>query len=330
MKNPNLSKLQQSYSNYQKQNYLLSVITPAYNEEANLPILFEKLSEVLNIMNVQWEWIIIDDHSQDSTFKVISDLMEKNKNIKGIRFARNSGSHIAIICGLDRAQGDCAVVMAADLQDPPESLVPLLAEWKEGNQVIWAVRGNREGEKISTVGFARLYYFLMRNLVGMKEMPASGADFFLLDRVVIDALKEFNETHVSMLALITWMGFRQSYITYDKQARVHGNSGWNLEKKLKLVMDSLTSFSYLPIRFMSYFGVIIAILGFIYAGFIFINGLRGNPIQGWSSLIIVVLVIGGIQMIMMGVLGEYIWRSLDESRRRPRYLIEAFLQNEDQ
>ena len=188
---------------------------------------------------------------------------------------------------------------------------------------MWAVRAQREGEKASTVGFSRLYYWLMRNVVGMNEMPATGADFFLIDRRVIEALSEFNENNTSLMALITWMGFRQTEIAYTKQARLYGNSGWNLEKKVKLVVDSVTSFTYLPIRLMSYLGISIAILGFLYAGFVIFNAIAGRPTEGWSSLMVAVLVVGGIQMLMMGILGEYLWRALDEARQRPRYILEA-------
>jgi glycosyltransferase involved in cell wall biosynthesis len=302
---------------------LLSVVTSAYNEARNLPLLYERLSNTLPIIGMDWEWIVVDDHSSDETFAVITDIAKHDLRVHGLRLTRNFGSHTATTCGLHHARGDCAVIMAADLQDPPETLPALLTKWYAGAQVVWAVRGRREGERISKVGFARLYYFLMRHFVGLREMPATGADFFLIDRRVIDAFLRFNESNVNILALITWMGFRQAIITYDKQARLHGHSGWSLEKKLKLVLDSITSFTYLPIRFMSYVGFIVAIMGFLYAGVVIVNALRGSPVQGWSSLMIVVLVLGGIQMLMMGVLGEYLWRALDESRRRPRYLIET-------
>jgi dolichol-phosphate mannosyltransferase len=213
--------------------------------------------------------------------------------------------------------------MAADLQDPPEALPILLAEWKKGAQIVWAVREKREGERASTVAFARAYYWMMRRIVGVREMPGTGADFGLIDRQVVDALRQFRETNVSILALITWMGYRQAKITYDKQPRLHGRSGWSLAKKLKLVVDSITSFTSLPIRAMSYVGFSVALLGFLYAGVVIVNALEGQPAQGWSSMMVTVLVVGGIQMLMMGVLGEYLWRALDESRRRPRYLIEA-------
>ena len=301
----------------------LSLVTPAYNETRNLPLLYEHISAVLTPLDVDWEWIVVDDHSTDNTFGAITNIAARDSHVRAVRFSRNFGSHKAILCGLELAQGDCAVVLAGDLQDPPETVPLLLAKWREGAQVVWAARMSREGEKAATVGFARLYYLLMRRVVGIKEIPSMGADFFLIDRSVIDALRQFNESNASILALITWMGFRQTTINYDKQARKYGRSGWSLEKKLKLVLDSITSFTYVPIRLMSYLGLVVAMLGFLYAVVVIINALAGHPAHGWASLMVVLLVIGGIQMLMMGVLGEYLWRALDEARQRPRYLIEA-------
>ena len=307
---------------------LLSIVTPAYNEADNLPRLYERLSDTLDSLDLDWEWVIIDDHSNDDTFDVIEKLVKQDPRVRGYRFTRNFGAHMAITCGMHQVRGNCAAIMAADLQDPPETLPDLLAKWQAGAQVVWAVRASREGEKASKVGFARLYYWLMRRVVKMEDMPATGADFFLIDRQVIWALKQFNESNTSLLALITWMGFQQDTITYDKQARLHGNSGWSLEKKLKLVVDSITSFTYFPIRMMSYVGFLVALIGFLYAGIVVVNAIAGRAVEGWSSLMVVVLVVGGFQMVMMGVLGEYLWRTLDESRRRPRYIIEAVLSEE--
>jgi dolichol-phosphate mannosyltransferase len=302
---------------------LLTVVTPAYNEAKNLPLLYERLVAVLDPLGLEWEWVVVDDHSSDETFGVLSELARADPRVRAVRLARNSGSHTAIAFGLHSARGSSAVLMAADLQDPPEVLPQLLAKWREGFQVVWAVRNRREGEKATTVGFSRLYYFLMRRVVGMREMPATGADFLLVDRRVLDAFRQFGESNVSVLALVTWMGFRQTTIGYDKQARVHGKSGWSLEKKLKLVVDSVTSFTYLPIRAMSYVGIVLALLGFVYAAFVATRALLGYGVEGWASLMVVVLVVGGAQMIMMGILGEYLWRALDESRRRPRFIVEA-------
>ncbi len=307
----------------------LSIITPAYNEAENLQTLYDRLAATMGRLAMDWEWIVIDDHSSDGTFQTILRLAAGDSRVKGLRFSRNFGSHTAITCGLNQAQGDCAVVMAADLQDPPEVIPDLLAPWSGGAQVVWAVRRSRPGEKASTKGFSRLYYFIMRNISGLRQMPESGADFFLIDARVLQALCRFNESNISLFALITWMGFRQATLHYEKQPRLRGRSGWSMDKKWKLLLDSITSFTYLPIRLMSYAGFLTALAGFVFAGTVVWNFFSGKPPEGYSSLIVVILVLGGMQMMMMGVLGEYVWRALDESRRRPRYLIEAVTQTEN-
>lgn len=301
----------------------LSVITPAFNEADNLNPLYEQLKKVLDKLEKKWEWIIVDDHSSDETFLIASKLAKSDHRVRAFRFSRNYGSHMALRCGLEKANGNCAVGMAADLQDPPSLIPSLLEKWREGAHVVWAARAKRLGESKITVFFSRIYIGIMRNFAGLKEMPSGGADFFLLDRLVIQAVNKFSERNTSVLSLITWMGFRQEVITYDKQARLHGNSGWNLEKKLKMAIDSLTSFSYKPIRAMTVTGFILSVLAFGYLIVVIINGLRGVTPQGWPSLMVTILFIGGLQIMMIGILGEYIWRSLDESRHRPRYIIES-------
>jgi len=306
---------------------MLSVVTPAYNEERNLPLLYERLCAVLDRLDLDWEWIIVDDHSQDATFSIVAEVSARDKRVRGLRFSRNFGSHAAVSCALKDAKGDSAVIIAADLQDPPEIIPMLLDRWARGAQVVWATRARREGEKVSTIGLARFYYFIMRNVVGMREIAETGADFLLIDRRVIDAYLSFGERNVSLFALIAWIGFRQEAICYTKEARLHGQSGWTMAKKIKLAIDSITAFSFLPVRFMSWLGVLTAFAGFMYAAFIIYNAVAGRPAEGWSSLMVAVMMIGGLQMLMMGILGEYLWRALDEARRRPRYTIEATTRN---
>ncbi len=312
---------------FEKKTFLLSVVTPAYNEAENLPLLYERLCDVLGETNVDWEWIVVDDHSADNSPQVLRDLAARDARLRAYRFSRNFGSHMALRCGFDQARGDCVVAIAGDLQDPPEVIPDLIARWQEGLQVVWAVRSQRLGEKSSTVAASRLYYFVMRRIVGITDMPSEGADFFLLDREVAAALARFGERNTSILALITWMGFRQGHIEYDKQARLHGKSGWSFQQKFKLAIDSITSFSYKPIRIMSAIGFILALVAFLYLIVVIINGLRGIAPYGWASQMAVILFIGGLQILMMGILGEYIWRSLDESRRRPGYVIEERIES---
>ena len=299
---------------------MISLLTPAFDEATNLPRLYDRLVETMRRVGGDWEWVIVDDHSRDDTFAVIEALALRDARVRGFRLARNSGSHVAITCGLHQVEGDAAVMMAADLQDPPETLDAMVARWRQGAQVVWATRRVQPGDR-SHKGFAAVYYWIMRRLVGMKEMPARGADFFLVDRVVLDAFKRFPERNVSVLALITWLGFRQDYVEYDKQPRTAGRSGWTLSRKIKLVVDSIASFSDFPIRVCTYIGLtLVAIAIALLAG-----SLAMLPQLGGGVLFLLFLIVGlaGLQMVALGVVGEYVWRALEESRRRPAYLIEA-------
>lgn len=301
---------------------VVSVVTPAYNEAENLPVLHQRLVEVLDKLAVSWEWVVIDDHSRDATFEVVRRIAAGDPRVRGLRLAHNSGSHLALTCGLHAAAGQCAVVLAADLQDPPETIGPLLDKWRGGAQIVWAVRGEREGATASALAFAKLYYWMMRRVVGLKNLPSSGADFFLMDRRALDGFRQFSESNASMLALITWMGYRQDQIEYVKQARLYGSSGWNLDKKLKLVLDSVTAFSFAPIRLVSYGGFAITALGILLGLFLAVRAALGAAVTGWSAVMAAMLFLAGLQFLVMGMLGEYIWRGLDESRRRPRFLVE--------
>jgi dolichol-phosphate mannosyltransferase len=299
---------------------MLSILTPAFNEAVNLPRLYERLVSAMSAIDEPWEWVVVDDHSRDNTFAVIEQLAARDPRVSGLRLARNSGSHVAITCALHHVSGDAAVMMAADLQDPPETIATLLTPWRAGAQVVWAVRRERPGSA-GHARFATIYYWIMRRVVGMNEMPARGADFFLVDRIVIDAFRRHPERNVSVFALITWLGFRQAYVEYDKQARAEGASGWTLARKIKLVIDSVVSFSDLPIRMCTYGGLGLLGLGFV----LFVVGLVLLPSVGAGLLMLFAAIVGlgGVQLIALGLLGEYIWRALDEARRRPVYLIEA-------
>jgi len=299
---------------------MISIVTPAFNEAANLPVLYARLVAAMRDVGGDWEWIVVDDHSRDETFAVIEALALRDARVRGFRLSRNSGSHVAITCGLHQVDSDAAVMMAADLQDPPETLAAMVARWRQGAQVVWATRRARPGDP-SHRGFAAVYYWMMRRLVGMTEMPARGADFFLVDRVVVDAFRRFSERNVSVLALITWLGFRQEYVEYDKQQRVSGQSGWTLARKIKLVVDSITSFSGFPIRLCTYVGLMFLMCSLVLVLF----AVALLPQLGGGLLLVLSLIVGlaGFQLVALGIVGEYVWRALEETRRRPPYLIEA-------
>lgn len=295
----------------------LSILTPAFNESATLPALHSRLAAALDRLGVEWEWVVVDDHSRDHTLDVVARLSETDPRVRGVRLARNSGSHLAIACGLHQARGDAAVMMAADLQDPPETIAALLEQWRGGAQVVWAVRRTRPGDPVHA-GFAAVYYWIMRRLVGMREMPARGADFFLIDRVAIDAFARCDERNISVLALVTWLGFRQAYIEYEKQPRAAGRSGWTLARKVALVVDSVTAFTPLPMRMCGLTGGALLIAGLSAAVYGVVAGdMAVAPIVlGWMAAL------AGLQLAALGVMGEYLWRALEAARRRPAYFVE--------
>lgn len=302
---------------------LLSVVVAAFNEEGNLPRLYERLTALdWAALGADLELVFVDDHSSDRTPALMRELAARDPRVKVLRFSKNFGSHKAFTAGLEHCTGNAAVILAADLQDPPETIPQLLAQWRAGAKVVWAVRDRRDGEPWFNLALARAYYFLMRRFAEVQP-PRAGADFLLVDRQVLDVLKRSPEKHTSLLALIQWMGFRQEYITYAKAERHSGRSKWTLRKKLKLSVDSFVSFSYFPIRLVSSCGFIFAFTGFVYAVVVAVRTLvYGSPAQGWPALMCAVLITSGVQLIMLGVLGEYLWRAFDETRGRPRYIVE--------
>jgi len=301
----------------------LSIITPAWNEAENLPVLHERLRSVLDTTGMPWEWIIVDDHSRDRTFEIVGELAARDQRVRGIRFARNAGSHVAIACGIDEARGDAAVILAADLQDPPETLPQLLARWTSGAQVVWAARRVAPGQRASNPGFSSLYYWMMRRVLGLTDMPATGADFFLIDRVVIDAFRQCREQRVSVLALITWLGFTQDRIEYEKQPRLHGSSGWSVGRKVRLVVDSLTAFSNVPVTLCWALGAAMVLVVIVLAAVGAFGGSLGVLTPAAVVLVASVVGVGGLVVLALAAIGEYVWRALDESRRRPRYIVQA-------
>lgn len=297
---------------------MLSIVTPAFNEAANLQALYDRVTGTMAALGEDWEWIVVDDHSADGTFTRIRDLAARDARVRGLRLARNSGSHMAITAGLHHARGAAAVVMAADLQDPPEVVGSMLARWRQGAQVVWATRRVRPGER-AHAGFAVVYYWIMRRVVGLTEIPARGADFFLLDRAVLDAFGRHAERQVSVFALISSMGFRQEFVEYDKQPRAAGRSGWTLAKKAALVADSVTAFSAFPLRAVAGLGAAL-MAGGLAVGLWAWTGAHGGAVLALASAM---AVFTGLQLAAVGLVGEYVWRGLELSRRRPVYLVEA-------
>jgi glycosyltransferase involved in cell wall biosynthesis len=303
----------------------LSVITAFFNEAETLPLFRQRLCAVLEGLGRGAEILLVDDHSNDHSPALAREWAKSDARVVYIRLSRNCGSHAAFAAGLANCRGECAVLLAADLQDPPETIPALLDKRREGHDVVWAVREHREGASWSARFSAALYYRLMRRL-GLSEMPATGADFLLVDRKVIDACNAIREKNTSILAMILWMGFRQTSISYVKKARSAGGSKWTFAKKLKLFADSVVSFSYAPIRFTSWFGLALALCGFLYAAIVVIGWFVGFIVAGvgFAALMTVLLIGQGAILVSLGVIGEYVWRAFDEARGRPRYIVEDY------
>lgn len=304
----------------------LSFVLPAYGERRNLDTLIPRIL-LQKSAAIDVEVVIVDDHSTDATLDVVREWSERDSAVRGIRLAKNAGSHMAILCGLAECTGDAAIVLAADGQDPPELAAMLVEQWKSGAHVVWAVRERRSSESAVTLALSRAYYFLMNRWTTVR-LPSTGADFFLLDRRVIDVLKNLPERNTSIFALIAWLGFKQVEVKYDKQARGEGSSKWTFAKRVRLALDSLFGFSILPLRVASTMGFVYSATGFAYALLLVMNKLSAGRIfgavavEGWSALMVVTLISSGTLMFVLGVFGEYLWRTLEEVRGRPRFIIE--------
>ncbi len=302
----------------------ISLVIPVFNEAPGLQPLFNRLHECLaDLEGVRAEMIFIDDASTDNSTELLRSACLKHPDIfRFIRLSRNRGSHVAILAGLAHAKGKCCVFMASDLQDPPELITKMVDRWRAGFHIVWAVRERREGVSRREKFFANLFYWIL-NVLGDVQFPPSGADFALLDRVVVDALLQKVSANPSLGIDIASLGFRQAEIAYVKEARKFGQSKWNLGRKLKAFADAFVSSTFVPLRLMSYLGMAFSVLGLLYACFIvFMRVILQTQVTGWASMMVAVLVIGGIQMVMLGVLGEYLWRTLEAARKAPLYFIE--------
>jgi len=301
----------------------LSIVIQVFNEEAVLPALVERLrGSAERHSPMITEIILVDDHSSDRSPELLKGICQSDARFHYVRLARNSGSNVAILAGLSQARGECAVFLAADLQDPPELIWQMLELWRAGHHVVWAVREEREGIPRIDL-FLSIFFYRLLNVLGEVHLPPRGSDFALLDRKALDALLKSAGSDPSIGGEIARLGFCATQINYTKERRVAGGTKWTLKKKLKAFADAFVSFSYAPLRAMSYLGMAFSLLGFGYALVVIVlRTMTRTPVQGWSSLIVVVLVLGGVQMMMLGVLGEYLWRTLEAARQRPIYFLE--------
>lgn len=304
---------------------LISVVVPVFHNAESLASLVERLRKVAQASAGDlFEFVFVDDGSRDESFRILQRFAEEDEDIRVVKLSRNFGSDSAILAGLTYATGDCTAIISADLQDPPELIPALMSPWKEGHQVVIAVRSARGDPILSRLGsfaFNQLFHWLVA-----RDFPASGFDFCLIDRCVTDVIISSREKNSHVFAQIIWTGFRRHTVSYTRARREHGRSQWRFARKVKYLVDAFASFSFLPLRLAEVFGILIGGAGLLYALAIAIRYLCGGAAaQGWASLMVVILVTSGVQLVFLGVLGEYLWRAMDASRARPPFVVESVL-----
>ncbi|WP_010314351.1 glycosyltransferase family 2 protein [Synechococcus sp. CB0205] len=302
---------------------LISAVVPFLNEAATLPVLFAELEQQLGALGLPWELVLVDDGSRDESLEVVRSQLEQRPQLKAtvLSLSRNFGKEAALTAGLQASRGDVVVPLDADLQDPPELIGAMLEQWRQGFDVVYAVRRRRAGESNTKRLTAFGFYRLMGRL-SSTAIPADTGDFRLMDRCVVEALLQLPERSRFMKGLFAWVGFRQSAISYDRDARQGGKSNWNYWKLWNFALDGITSFSRVPLQVLSGSGVAIAFLALLYGGWMVLRTLVfGIDLPGYASLMTAVLFLGGVQLIGLGMLGEYLGRVFEEVKARPLYLV---------
>jgi dolichol-phosphate mannosyltransferase len=304
-----------------KDEIVVSVAVPVYNELESLPELHRRVTEVMSAQGEAWELILIDDGSTDGSREWIQDLARSDAHVQPVIFARNFGHQIAVTAGLDKCRGQALVIMDADLQDPPEVIPQLIEKWREGYEVVYAVRAEREGETWFKKITAAVFYRIINRITDV-DIPLDTGDFRLMDRQVIDVLASMREKHRFPRAMVAWVGFRQTGVPYLRAARYAGETKYPLQKMLRLALNAVTGFSYFPLQIATYMGFVSAGLSILAIPLVIILRLIGNEaFFGQASTLIAVLFLGGVQLISLGILGEYIGRLYDEAKGRPLYII---------
>jgi glycosyltransferase involved in cell wall biosynthesis len=303
---------------------LLSVVVPAFNEAEVLPEFHRRLSEALNGLALDSEIIYVNDGSTDATAVILRALQNDDARVAVVDLSRNFGKEIAMTAGLDHASGDAVVIIDADLQDPPELIPELVRHWREGYDDVYARRVSRDGESFIKRTTAHLFYRLLRTL-SKVDIPPDTGDFRLLSRRAVDSLTQLKEQHRFMKGLFNWVGFERKEVLYRREPRGAGNSKWNYWRLWNFALEGITSHTTAPLRLASYLGFVVALLAFVYALYMVYDVLvHGNPVAGYPSLIVTMLFLGGVQLITLGVIGEYLGRIFDESKRRPLYVVKDY------
>lgn len=303
---------------------ILSVIVPAYNEQEVLPEFHRRVTSVLQSLALDYEIVYVNDGSKDKTLELLQELQSDDRHTAIVDLSRNFGKEIALTAGLDYARGDAVIVIDADLQDPPELIPELINGWREGYDVVYATRAAREGETFMKKATAHLFYRVVQSISRFK-IPEDTGDFRLLSRRAVDALKQLREQHRFMKGLFAWIGYPQKAVPYRRDPRFAGETKWNYWKLWNFAIEGITSFTIAPLKLATYVGLIVALGAFSYGGFIIVRTLIfGNPVAGYPSLLVAVLFLGGVQLVALGIIGEYLGRMFDETKGRPLYLVNAY------
>lgn len=298
---------------------LLSVIIPSYNEESNVPLAADRLSEVLETANIPYELIFVDDGSKDRTYAVMCEEARRRPQVRGISFSRNFGKEAAIFAGLNAARGDACVVTDCDMQFPPEVIPEMVALWEQGYEVVEGKKRTRGKEKAAHGWFAGTFYKLISKAIGMDM--ASSSDFKLLDRKVVDVLNALREKDTFFRALSFWAGFRTATVEFDVAQRVNGTSKWSIKGLIKYAVNNITSFTTAPLRLVVLLGSLLLLASFVLGVQTLIRFFMGSAVEGFTTVILLLLIIGGAIMISLGIIGHYIARIYDEVKGRPRYIV---------
>ena len=308
---------------------IFSVVVPVYNEELVLPEFHRRLTAVLDALEGTAEVVYINDGSVDATLALLSQIHHEDPRVGVVNLTRNFGKEIALTAGLDYARGEAVVVIDSDLQDPPELIPKLIAHWRDGFDVVYATRLRRDGETMLKKATAKYFYRLMKYM-SRVEIPADTGDFRLLSRRAVDALCRLREHHRFMKGLFAWIGYRQTSVPYHRDPRFAGETKFNYWKLWNFALEGITSFTTGPLKVASYLGITTAVGAFLFGTWIIYKTLRfGDPVAGYPSLMVIVLFLGGVQLTTLGIIGEYLGRMFNETKRRPLYLVEAYREPRD-
>ena len=308
-----------------KRRPLLSVVVPVFNEEEGVRAFHERASAAVRTLeDLDWEIVYVDDGSRDRSYALLAELARAEPRVRVVKFSRNFGHQIAITAGIDHARGDAVVVIDADLQDPPEVIPAMVAKWREGFDVVYGVRASRRGDSAGKRITASVFYRLLGRVAGIK-IPVDVGDFRLMSRRIVTSFRTLREKDRFVRGLVAWLGFRQTGVSYDRDPRFAGETKYPYRKMIRFAHDGLVSFSTVPLRLATWLGYVASILAFLYLASVFVQKALGHTVQGWATIMVAMLFLGGVQLICLGIMGEYIGRIFNEIKPRPMYVVEETL-----